>query len=171
MEEKQKLPSHAGFGKVLTAPLFILTGLLLFARNMGIITEEWFNMLVAWHSLFIITGIYSMIRRHYLSGGILLPIGLYLLGSRFMSRAISKPYSGRWFLSSSAFPFSDITIEHATSYSTNFSREQHTHLLRPTIDLRHTNIAPGETGLQLGRSTQCATFPTPPFIKGKGNKS
>lgn len=84
MEEKQKLPSHAGFGKVLTAPLFILTGLLLFARNMGIITEEWFNMLVAWHSLFIITGIYSMIRRHYLSGDILLPIGLYLLGSRFM---------------------------------------------------------------------------------------
>ena len=84
MEEKQKFPSHAGSGKVLTASLFILSGLLLFARNMGIITEECFNMLVAWHSLFIIAGIYTMIRKHYLSGGVLLLAGLYLLGSKLM---------------------------------------------------------------------------------------
>ena len=64
MEEKQKFPSHAGSGKVLTASLFILSGLLLFARNMGIITKECCNMLVAWHSLFIIAGIYTMKSKH-----------------------------------------------------------------------------------------------------------
>ena len=58
---------------------------------MGIITEAWFNMLVAWHSLFIIAGIYTMIRKHYLSGGVLLLAGLYLLGSMFL--AISKAFS------------------------------------------------------------------------------
>ena len=111
MEEKQKFPSHAGSGKVLTASLFILSGLLLFARNMGIITKEWFNMLVAWHSLFIIAGIYTMIRKHYLSGGVLLLAGLYLLGSKLMLspgnfQAMLWPLA----LSSSAFSFSDITI-------------------------------------------------------------
>ena len=54
MEDKQKFPFHKGYGKMLTASLLILTGLLLFARNSGMITEEYFNLLVAWHSLFII---------------------------------------------------------------------------------------------------------------------
>lgn len=59
MEDKQKFPFHKGYGKMLTASLLILTGLLLFARNSGMITEEYFNLLVAWHSLFIIVGTYS----------------------------------------------------------------------------------------------------------------
>lgn len=69
---------------MLTASLFILSGILLLVRNMGIITYELFDLLVAWHSLFIITGIYTMIRKHYLSGGVLLLVGLYLLGNKFM---------------------------------------------------------------------------------------
>ena len=78
---------------------------------MGIITEAWFNMLVAWHSLFIIAGIYTMIRKHYLSGGVLLLAGLYLLGSKLMLfpgnfQAMLWPLA----LSSSASSFSDITI-------------------------------------------------------------
>lgn len=84
MEEKQDFPSHAGFGKILVATLFILAGGLLFAHNMGFITEEWFDLLVAWHSLFIISGIYSVVRQRYVFGSILLLIGIYLLGSKLM---------------------------------------------------------------------------------------
>lgn len=84
MEEKQNFPSHQGYGKTLTASLFILAGILLFARNMGFMTDEWFNLLVAWHSLLIIAGIYTIIRRHYLSGSIVLLAGVYLLGSKLM---------------------------------------------------------------------------------------
>ena len=41
MEEKQKFPTATGFsGKYLVASLFILSGILLFARNMGWITAE-----------------------------------------------------------------------------------------------------------------------------------
>lgn len=84
MEEQQKTSSHASSGRYLIAFLFVFTGLLLLARNMGIITEEGFNLLVAWHSLFIITGIYSLIRRRYIFGSILLLIGIYLLGGVLM---------------------------------------------------------------------------------------
>lgn len=84
MEAKQNFPSQAGFGKMLMALLFILAGALLFARNMGFITEEWFNLLVTWHSLFIISGIYSILRRRYVFGSILLLIGVYFLGSKLM---------------------------------------------------------------------------------------
>ena len=63
MEEKQKTLSATGFsGKYLVASLFILSGILLFARNMGWITAELFSTIVSWYSLFIILGIYSMIR-------------------------------------------------------------------------------------------------------------
>ena len=80
MEEKQKFPTATGFsGKILIASLFILSGILLFARNMGWITSEVFDMIVSWHSLLIILGIYSMIRRHFIGGIILLLIGLYFL--------------------------------------------------------------------------------------------
>ena len=78
MEEKQKFPTATGFsGKILIASLFILSGILLFARNMGWITSEVFDMIVSWHSLLIILGIYSMIRRHFIGGIILLLIGVY----------------------------------------------------------------------------------------------
>lgn len=66
MEQKSKFSSPTGFsGKLLVASLFILSGILLFARNMGWITAELFSIIVSWYSLFIIMGIYSMIRRHF----------------------------------------------------------------------------------------------------------
>lgn len=53
MEEKQKTLSATGFsGKYLVASLFILSGILLFARNMGWITAELFSTIVSWYSLF-----------------------------------------------------------------------------------------------------------------------
>ena len=53
MEEKQIFPRATGFsGKILIALLFILSGILLFARNMGWITSEVFDLIVSWHSPF-----------------------------------------------------------------------------------------------------------------------
>ena len=80
MEQKSKFSSATGFsGKLLVASLFILSGILLFARNMGWITAELFSIIVSWYSLFIIMGIYSMIRRHFVGGIILVLIGVYFL--------------------------------------------------------------------------------------------
>ena len=55
MEQKSKFSSPTGFsGKLLVASLFILSGILLFARNMGWITAELFSIIVSWYSLFIL---------------------------------------------------------------------------------------------------------------------
>ena len=78
MEEKQNFPRATGFsGKILIALLFILSGILLFARNMGWITSEVFDLIVSWHSLLILLGIYAMIRRHFI-GGIILFLAAYI---------------------------------------------------------------------------------------------
>ena len=80
MEEKQNFPRATGFsGKILIALLFILSGILLFARNMGWITSEVFDLIVSWHSLLILLGIYAMIRRHFIGGIILFLAGVYFL--------------------------------------------------------------------------------------------
>ena len=80
MEKKQNFPSHAGLsGKALIASLFIISGILLFARNVGWITYDLFSIVVSWHSLLIVLGIYTITRRHYLSGSILTLIGVYFL--------------------------------------------------------------------------------------------
>lgn len=81
MEEKQtfSLVNRGFSGKILIASLFIISGVLLFARNMGWITNEVFDIIVSWHSLLIIIGVYSMIRRHFIGGIVLLLIGVYFL--------------------------------------------------------------------------------------------
>lgn len=80
MEQKQNFSSTSRLsGKILVASLFILSGIMLFARNLGWITDELFNNIVSWYSLLIILGIYSMIRRHFIGGMILLLIGVYFL--------------------------------------------------------------------------------------------
>lgn len=80
MEQKQKFSSARGLsGKILIALLFILSGVLLFARNMGWITDELFSIIVSWYSLLIILGVYSIVRRHFIGGIILLLIGVYFL--------------------------------------------------------------------------------------------
>lgn len=81
MEEKQTFSSvgRSSFCKVLIASLFIISGILLFARNMGWITTETFNIIVSWHSLLIILGLYLMIRHYFIRGIILVLIGTYFL--------------------------------------------------------------------------------------------
>ena len=104
MEEKQKFPSHAGSGKVLTASLFILSGLLLFARNMGIITKEWFNMLalLIYNSRYLYHDTQALsVRRCPIAGGTL-PLGkqTHAIPRQFPSHAVALgPYPHRHFLS------------------------------------------------------------------------
>lgn len=79
MEERQKFSSHTSYGKILIASIFILSGALLFARNMGWISYELFDILVSWQTLLIIIGVYTIAHRHYIGGSIVLLIGIYFL--------------------------------------------------------------------------------------------
>lgn len=80
MEQESKSSSPTGFsGKLLVASLFILSGILLFARNMGRITAELSSIVASWYSLFIIMGIYSTMYRHFVGGTIPVLIDVYFL--------------------------------------------------------------------------------------------
>lgn len=197
MEDKQKFPFRRSYGKMLTASLFILTGLLLFARNAGIVAEEWFDLLIAWHSLLIITGVYTITRRRYLPGAVLLLAGIYLLGGKLMlfpdnfqamfwplililigiyvisphrskhggrhgtryaktmpnkTNARIEAQEGQKCRSENGFLYSDNSfsaIRHVVLDELFKGADIHTYFGGVVIDLRHTQIASGETYIDL----------------------
>ena len=80
MKDEEKSVYHRrASGRLLIASLLILSGVLLFTRNMGWITNEIFEAIASWQTLLIIMGAYALIYRHYISGVILLAVGAYLL--------------------------------------------------------------------------------------------
>ena len=162
MEEKQKTLSATGFsGKYLVASLFILSGILLFARNMGWITAELFSTIVSWYSLFIILGIYSMIRRHFVGGIILLLIGVYFLlgglswlpeNSQAMVWPLALIIAGVLliFKSRRRGPWSHSHMAHHVVLDELFKGAiVRTSFGGTVIDLRHTHIALGATYIDL----------------------
>lgn len=82
MEKKQNSPARGGTGKYLIALLFILSGVLLLARNMGWIDREMFNTIVSWQMLLIVWGVYKISIRRYFVGTILITVGGIFLLSR-----------------------------------------------------------------------------------------
>lgn len=99
MEKKQNCSVSTVFSfKYLIAFLFILSGFALLARNLGWVTAEVFDVVVSWYSLLIVLGIYSMIRRHYIGGLLLLLVGSYCLTSNVLglseySQAVIWPFA------------------------------------------------------------------------------
>ena len=79
MEKKEFSSPVRRYGKFFIAFIFITAGVLLLARNLGWISYTLFGILVSWQMLLILLGIYLMLRRQILRGGILLAIGAYLI--------------------------------------------------------------------------------------------
>lgn len=84
METKQKIQFNRGNStvKYLIAFLFIACGGLLLAHNMQWITESVYNILVSWQAVVAVVGIYSLLRRHWVFGLILLGISAYYLNDQ-----------------------------------------------------------------------------------------
>ena len=72
MEKKEFSSPARRYGKFFIAFIFITAGVLLLARNLGWISYTLFGILVSWQMLLILLGIYLMLRRQILLGGILL---------------------------------------------------------------------------------------------------
>lgn len=73
--EKKQTSSARGLGKYLAALLFILSGVLLLARNMGWIDVATFNTIVSWQMLLVVLGLFQLLKRSYLGGTILIVVG------------------------------------------------------------------------------------------------
>lgn len=73
--EKKQTSCARGLGKYLVALLFILSGVLLLARNVGWIDVETFNRVVSWQMLLIVLGLFQLLKGRYLGGTILIVVG------------------------------------------------------------------------------------------------
>lgn len=78
MEKRQTSPVR-GLGKYLAALLFILSGVLLLARNVGWMDVATFNVIVSWQMLLVILGVFQLVRQSYFAGLILLAVGTCFL--------------------------------------------------------------------------------------------
>jgi len=70
---------HRTLNIVATAFVFIATGLLFMGHNLGLIDSTLFHTLVSWQMLLIVIGVVMLIKRHFLSGLILITVGTYFL--------------------------------------------------------------------------------------------
>lgn len=65
---------------LLPAFIVIILGLLFLGRNVGVIGSKLFYIIVSWQMLLIVLGLYSLIRRRFTTGGILMVgIGAFFL--------------------------------------------------------------------------------------------
>lgn len=81
MEKKSTSPSGLT-GRQLLASLFIVCGLMLLGRNLGLIPNDLFHLVVSWPMFLIVLGAYSLLRRQIFTGLILFLVGFCFIMPR-----------------------------------------------------------------------------------------
>src|SRR5574344_3145353 len=66
-------------GNSLLGIIFIAVGIIYLLSNLGFFPEIWKNIITSWKSLIILVGVVSICKRNYVSGSILMLVGLCLL--------------------------------------------------------------------------------------------
>lgn len=77
-----KSPWHQKLDAIVTALVFIAIGLLLIARNMGIIDNSVYRFLVSWQMILVVIGVTQLIKHKIIPGAILITVGVYFLFPR-----------------------------------------------------------------------------------------
>lgn len=86
MENETKNPIRSGYTKGLGFGLILMSiGLVFLGVNFGIISNETKSILISWPMLLIVIGVSNFLRRHNLSGTILMIIGIFFLIPRIIS--------------------------------------------------------------------------------------
>ncbi|MCL2073135.1 MAG: cell wall-active antibiotics response protein [Marinilabiliaceae bacterium] len=75
----KKVKCRTKIDLVCFALLSIALGLIFVGRNMGIISESLFSVLISWQMLMVVIGLYSISHRGYLWGMFIMGIGLFFL--------------------------------------------------------------------------------------------
>lgn len=89
MEKNQPSQSTGHSAKYWAATLFILSGSLLLARNLGWIDHSIFSILVSWQMLLIVIGVYQLTIRHWVGGLTLMLVGVCFLAPKLYMPWIS----------------------------------------------------------------------------------
>jgi predicted membrane protein len=70
---------HRTVNTIVTALVFIVAGGMLLGRNLNLVPESAFRIVVSWQMLLIVLGLSSLIKRNLTSGFVLLVIGTFFL--------------------------------------------------------------------------------------------
>lgn len=82
MENKQHSCSMAQSGKYWVAAALIITGSLLFLRNVGWIDWYVYNLIISWQMLIIVIGLFNLKHRHWFTGTVLIAVGACFLAPK-----------------------------------------------------------------------------------------
>lgn len=82
METNHYENRHRSTGGYLVAVICILLGVLFLGRNTGLIPPDVFHLLLSWPMVLIVWGVFTLFRRHFTWGTLLILAGLYFLFPR-----------------------------------------------------------------------------------------
>ncbi|MDR0661253.1 MAG: DUF5668 domain-containing protein [Prevotellaceae bacterium] len=74
-----KTPRYQRTSGIMAAVILIVVGLLFLGGNLGYIDTRTFRIFVSWQMLLIVLGAWSVIRRHYAGGLVLLAVGIFFI--------------------------------------------------------------------------------------------
>jgi predicted membrane protein len=70
---------HRTVNTIVTALVFIVAGGMLLGRNLNLVSDSVFHIVVSWQMLLIVLGLSSLIKRNLTAGFVLLVIGIFFL--------------------------------------------------------------------------------------------
>lgn len=79
IQNNNKARHHQRANGIMTAVVLIVVGLIFLGRNLGYIDRSVFRILISWQMLLIVLGLWSIIKRQYSGGLVLLVIGTFFL--------------------------------------------------------------------------------------------
>ncbi|MDR1003546.1 MAG: cell wall-active antibiotics response protein [Prevotellaceae bacterium] len=72
-------PWHRRLNTIVVAAAFIIVGLLILGRNLGVVSDSLYHTIVSWQMLLIVIGAVQLVKRRWVWGVILVIIGAYSL--------------------------------------------------------------------------------------------
>lgn len=77
--EKGSSLRHHKVNTIILAVILIAAGLVIFAHKQGYVNEQAYNILISWQMLLVVLGVWSVVRRNWYSGVLLIGIGAFFL--------------------------------------------------------------------------------------------
>ena len=74
---------HSKLNRIVVALSFIVVGLMFVGRNLGIVDQFWFNVIVSWQMLLVVVGVTNLIKGHFWGGIVTMGVGVFFLLPEF----------------------------------------------------------------------------------------
>lgn len=70
---------HSKINTFFLAISFIVVGLMLVGKNLGVVDPFWFRIVISWQMLLIVIGVANLFKRQYIAGAVTIGIGVFFM--------------------------------------------------------------------------------------------